>query len=481
MLVVVALASLLIAEWGVREHPSTSFYLLPARAWELLLGSLVAVHLTRAQMTQPAPWRMQLGSGVGLLLILVAAFLFDERTPFPGVYALVPAVGTALVILYATPQTAVGKLLGHRGLVAVGLISYSAYLWHQPLFAFVRHRSLEHPDPAMYGLLSVVALGLAYLSWRFVEVPFRDKTRIGRKGVFSFAAVAVALPLTVGMLGYLSDGFFFRDELRARMGDVDARLTGNFGLNEVCEGDFTLSPMCRTSDAPEILLWGDSYAMHLAQGISASNKNARLIQMTMSVCGPFLGVAPTNEKYPARWASKCIQFNDKVIDWLRSNKSVKYVVLSSPFRTYMADGIKVMLRNGEVVAGASVALPHFRETLRRLRELGVTPVVVSTTPQSGEDLGRCLAKMVFLNLTPEGCSFDRAFADARQKSVLDFLREVERDAKVIWLADSICPKGQCNAGVGNVMVYRDSGHLSREGSAFVGRQMNLYQAIASAR
>ena len=65
--------------------------------------------------------------------------------------------------------------------------------------------------------------------------------------------------------------------------------------------------------------------------------------------------------------------------------------------------------------------------------------------------------------------------------MLDFLREVERDAKVIWLADSICPKGQCNAGVGNVMVYRDSGHLSREGSAFVGRQMNLYQAIASAR
>lgn len=77
--------------------------------------------------------------------------------------------------------------------------------------------------------------------------------------------------------------------------------------------------------------------------------------------------------------------------------------------------------------------------------------------------------------------FDRSFADARQKPVLDFLREVERDTKVIWMADGMCPNGRCHAGVGNVMVYRDSGHLSREGSSFVGMQMNLYQAIASGR
>lgn len=80
----------------------------------------------------------QLGAGVGFLLIVFSAVYFDKNTPFPSLYALVPTVGAALIILCATPTTFVGKMLGTKNFVAVGLVSYSAYLWHQPLFAIAQ-------------------------------------------------------------------------------------------------------------------------------------------------------------------------------------------------------------------------------------------------------------------------------------------------------------------------------------------------------
>ena len=104
-------------------------------------------------------------------MFTVLAF-FNKDTPFPGLYTLVPTIGAALIILYTSQKTIVGKLLGSKVFVGIGLISYSAYLWHQPLFSFAKHRSFGAPSQTLLIALSIASLTLAYFSWKYVETPF---------------------------------------------------------------------------------------------------------------------------------------------------------------------------------------------------------------------------------------------------------------------------------------------------------------------
>ena len=127
-LLLVFILSLALAEWGSTAKPAATFYLLPTRGWELLLGAFIAFYLSGAEINRLPKSLGEAGSLIGLALILYAIFAFDRKTPFPGLYALVPTVGTGLLMLCATRETLTGRLLGNRLLVGIGLISYSAYL-----------------------------------------------------------------------------------------------------------------------------------------------------------------------------------------------------------------------------------------------------------------------------------------------------------------------------------------------------------------
>ncbi len=165
---VLALVSLSAAQWGSMAWPAATFYLLPTRGWELLIGALIALYLAGRDAVEVSPAVRRFGSLLGLLMIAYGVVAFDKATPYPSLYALAPTLGTALIILFATPQTEVGKLLGSKLLVGVGLVSYSAYLWHQPLFAFARHISMSEPGGVTLSGLAVLSFLLAYVSWRFV-------------------------------------------------------------------------------------------------------------------------------------------------------------------------------------------------------------------------------------------------------------------------------------------------------------------------
>src|SRR5690606_38393083 len=135
-------------------------------------------------------------------------FAYNKVTPFPGVYALVPTIGAVLIILFATQQTTIGKFLGNKIFVGIGLISYSAYLWHQPLFAFARHKNLSFDqNPYVVMLFLLLSLGLAYLSWKYIETPFRNRNIIGRKNVFILASGISTVLILVGLSGFLNNGF----------------------------------------------------------------------------------------------------------------------------------------------------------------------------------------------------------------------------------------------------------------------------------
>lgn len=359
---VVALFSLMLAQWGVHHNPTATFFLLPTRGWELALGACIAFYFLyrKREMHVLLSHRyVTEAMGIlGLLFIGYAVFFFDETVPFPGLYALIPTLGAGLIIIFSSPETIIGRLLGTKLLVGIGLISYSAYLWHQPLFAFARHRSLTELTPLHYMGLIVLSLVLAYVTWRYVERPFRTKGVFSRKLIFTFAVAGSVLFTTIGLIGHLSNGFEIRSsKSELTLQTIEEKLQLNYGLSETCEESFTLSSDCRTSNEPEILVWGDSFAMHLVQGILASEPSAKVIQLTKSVCGPLFDVAPITSKYPISWAQGCLEFTGSVREWIKTNRSVKYVVISSPFSQYVSESGQLLLRDGDVIqANEKIAL-----------------------------------------------------------------------------------------------------------------------------
>lgn len=202
---IVAVISLLAAQIYAQKYQAATFYLLHTRAWELFLGGLAAVHLQRSK--QPLPTSIDFGL-IGLMMIVASIFAFDKSTPFPSFYALLPTVGAMLVILYSRPSNLSGTVLGHGLPVQLGILSYSAYLWHQPILAILKIRG----DTTELGQIELLLLfigifPLSYLTYRFVETPFRNRAFISRGAIFSSSLAGIIAVTTVGYMGNTSHGF----------------------------------------------------------------------------------------------------------------------------------------------------------------------------------------------------------------------------------------------------------------------------------
>jgi peptidoglycan/LPS O-acetylase OafA/YrhL len=208
LLIIITITSLIHAHWCSTNNPEAGFYLLPARGWELLIGALVAFYMVSYGNKNFSPLTSQVGSTAGLLLITYSILVFDKHTPFPSLYTLAPTIGAALIILFATSQTITGQLLGYRLLVGIGIISYSTYLWHWPLFVFARHKSIpEAPSQLLLGILAVTAVLLGYLSWKHVESPFRNKQKISRNKIVVSGILCTTFFIAFGLAGHISDGY----------------------------------------------------------------------------------------------------------------------------------------------------------------------------------------------------------------------------------------------------------------------------------
>jgi peptidoglycan/LPS O-acetylase OafA/YrhL len=480
-LMVVAILSLMVAQWGAYNMPSATFFLLPTRGWELAIGALIAFYFLYKKEQSEFVASHKTISGVfgllGLALICYSIFAFNKSTPFPSLYALLPTVGTALIIIFSTSDTISGRLLSTKTMVGIGLVSYSTYLWHQPLFAFARHRSFSEPSVALLLVLSVISIALAYFSWRYIEMPFRDKKAVSRKKVFNFAVVGSLVFAVIGLVGHIENGFDKRVVSSGMlMTDIEEKLTVFHSISIDCMNEYTLTPECRTSDEPEIVVLGDSYARNLVQGILSSNPQSKVAQMTKNVCGPFFDLAPVTPKYPASWAKSCLEFNSNVREWLKTSKSVKYAVLSSPFSQYYGDN-QLLIGDTLYEPNEELLAEYFVSTLKELKDMGIKPIVFSPAPRTGEDIGRCLAKSAFLGEQLESCNFKRDEESENSVDVYKFLRNIESNSRVVYLDEFICDDKGCNASIDGTFIYGDSGHLTKEGVILLGKNMNFYDLI----
>lgn len=264
LLIIIFFISLTIAQWGAYNSPSATFYLLPTRGWELLLGVFLA-YLQKLNYSFKSHWINQTLSLIGLSLVTYSVFTFDESIPFPGLYALIPTLGTCLIILSALPRTFVFNLLTLPFIVSLGLVSYSSYLWHQPILAFSRHLFDGDISNILTFILCACSILMAYFSYRYIEKPFRNKDKFGRKFITIFSLSGILL-FTLSGLGFAS-GFIYSPNKIPGIEYISLRdkLERN---GSICKTSLELSQnktfrSCEfgsLSSSNSVILFGDSHA-----------------------------------------------------------------------------------------------------------------------------------------------------------------------------------------------------------------------------
>ena len=464
-LMLIALISLAAAQWGAYKDPVATFYLLPTRVWELAIGAGIAFYfLYRRHDLQIIHSHKLLSETLallGLLLIGYAILVFDENTPFPSLYALAPTIGTGLIIFFSSSQTIIGRLLGAKPFVAIGLISYSAYLWHQPLFAFIRYQGLIEPNEFTYTVLIFLSLFLAYLSWRFVEKPFRDRTIFKRKTTFTFALMGSIGFIAFGFIGNKSDGFESRltEDQKALMA-FDSYQIKEIYREGICflepeqkPEDFTESCIHPNIKGDSIFIWGDSHAAALSYGFRENYPI--VIQMTASGCLPLINYRPDIRPH-------CQDINNYTLDKIEEIKPKTLILHSNWIRP--VDTIK---------PGLHQALSH-TVSLIKLRSPETEIFIVGGVPQWKPSLPILLLQSR-IELNEEAFLYSRPYNDI--KNADDILNNVadENDISFISLINMFCLGNKCLSSTKQADAYEpfawDYGHLTKSSSILVSKKI----------
>jgi len=336
IVLVLILCSFVTADVLVKTDPVFAFYNLMTRAWELLIGAFVAV-LPRSQTENfcgersNKDWR-KIRAGIlgliGIVFIALPYFLYDNHTATPGKSVLIPTIGAALVLNYASGDNFVGKLLSVSPLRWIGLLSYSAYLWHQPIFAFARYTLGSYLNAGVFCLLIILVFVVAYLSYRYIEKPWRNQAVIGRrKGVMYLIGLASIL-FAFGVGGHVTKGYPDRLSSREReiLGHFDNSLPEmkyyysnkiDIAFRDDCSfynnlahrnGGATVMPLStnlsvdcfsrKSLNSKVVFVWGDSHAQHLYSGLKKNMPaDWEILQVASQDCHPRIVSEPSVENY----------------------------------------------------------------------------------------------------------------------------------------------------------------------------------------
>jgi peptidoglycan/LPS O-acetylase OafA/YrhL len=268
---------------------AATFYMLPTRAWELLAGVLCALTLIHKGHYK-SQFLNQVMSFSGLCLITYSTFVLSGDTPTPGLTTILPVLGAALIIVFAVKDTLVNRLLTFTPAVSLGLISYSFYLWHQPIFAFAKYLGVQIEGSASIVPLILLAMILAWLSWRYVENRFRGRGgKVGQNKVFGYSLLLALITSAASLTLVYSDGLPNRFSLNQQaVFDFQNYDRSKIYREEKCflmldqsPQDFDLS--CSENDS--FYVWGDSHAAALSWGI---NLMSPITQLTAAGCPPII-------------------------------------------------------------------------------------------------------------------------------------------------------------------------------------------------
>lgn len=473
----------------VDTAPTTAFYLPHTRAWEFLGGALLAVgRLPAFRSSQIA----NAAAIAGAALIGWAVLQFSAATPFPGAHALVPVVGAMLILHAGRTGSLVSGALSNPVPVFVGRISYSLYLWHWPLIVFWKYRTDGSWEAWERALILMVSLLVAWISWRFIEEPFRRARSFSPARAFAFAGVLMTAGVGAGMLLYLSNGMPSR--MTPSVVALDAATKSIAYLPENCSGmapvqkDSLCAVGAHKDGPPNFLLWGDSHAHALKPAFDRAGTALGLSGRIASypACPTLLGI----DRLDQPPSHDCSEFNRLVLQELANTPSVHTVVLVSRWGL-CANGLRpeggkpcYLGRDEDDVQSFSTDQQLFRSglasTVATLSQMGKQVILVAPIPEFRRSVPETLARAVLYN-EPLRLTLTRTEYMRRQQRVFATFDEMRArfGVKVVYPHQLLCRTGHCAMTAKGVPLYADDDHLSRQGSLLLTRM--VYNALKAAK
>lgn len=463
----VAFASFCLNIIGVEKDQVATFYSPQTRFWELLVGSALAyATMYRQGWLETASGRVVRNSKalVGAALIVAAVLLASKEKAFPGWWATLPVIGTALLIS-AGPHAWLNRaVLSNRLMVWVGLISFPLYLWHWPLLSFARIVEGGEPSLSLRVFLVVAALALAWLTYAVIE----RRTRHAR----SLAPALVVLMLGVGAVGiviFASGGAPIRT---IAVKSTDLQPAKEMPHYRACTGNGLAGlDMCKepVAAAPNIALVGDSHAEDKFHGIVASDKQRSWILLANNSCPPVLGISVVGSQ------PDCSRRMESIFAWLQQQDNVRVVVLSFyggyflPTK-FAADHVKSGLGPGFVkismpgVEGLSYAemfKTGLDNAISKLEASGKRVIVNIDAPELPWFPRDCLRNPLM------DCTQKQSDVLARQSELRIMFEGLKKKHPQLEVYDPLgifCANDVCSISKGGVLLYRDSHHLSDRGA-----------------
>ena len=496
--VVLSIASLSLSQYlSIKQSVDANFYLIFSRAWELFVGSLIA--LLNLHSFPLAKWKREIAGVVGLLLIFCSTIFFDSHTPFPSLYTLIPVMGAAVVVAFSNGNTYVGRLLSGQLFVAIGLISYSLYLWHQPLFALLRLKTIGEPLPSMMLGAIVLTFILAYFSYHYIEKPFRARSVISRPSIFKYSALSILMFVSIGLCGHLGKGF-------------DNRFASNV-YTETIE----FSPKrdeCHTKGAAYLkpeqacryfgnnISWasfGDSHTVEPAYALAKmlEQDGDGLLHLSFSGCPPAILV---NMKEPG-----CSDWINESLAYLERSDSIKNVLVGFRYSAYLFgdqldaypalpndDPIRLVSEDSRYLMTGDpreTFWQGFSAIIARLLASGKTVYVLYPIPELPVHISKAVSPFsVFSEDTmldlDKSTTADYYFR--RNRFIIDRLDSLPYGDGLYAIRpfDILCDSDYCPAVANGKALYFDDDHLSTAGAArliansVIGQQHEVARASA---
>ena len=432
---------------GTPLYPKACFYLLPARAWELLLGALLAE--TRGTFVKNG-WIREACGLLGLALTAWPICFYNDSTSFPGAAAIAPCCGAALIICSSEGRLSLaGHLLAFKPLVFIGLISYSLYLWHWPVLVFSQYLLGNQRWP-FRACMVLLAFALAILSWWLVETPFRKKKVLAdRRWLFSVGGATTFATFLLGLCAYSTHGWPSRygsAALAYADGKHDHSFRRGSTLAEAQAGEFVPLGSTDNEQPVELLIWGDSHAMGMTQVLDdlCRMHNVRGVQATQHGTPPVLPDGDIASHRPPSTLSEC------VIQYIVANK-IKIVFVNAHWKFY---------------AKGNHFLESMQKTIDRLKTTGAEIYVVKDVPDQGLDVPRVSALAETWGGSPESISIPMEKHLEMNRNVEPWFNQLSSSGvKVLDPAPFFLDAHSRLSAVKNgKALYTDGNHLSITGA-----------------
>ena len=489
-----AALSLLFAELTNNIVPSTFFFFTANRVFELAIGCVVGCAFYARSTghggslpTRAPRWAAEAISTVALIILFVCFLQFGPSSYHPGIITLAPVLATAALLAFHGSESLVHRMLALRPFVWIGLISYSLYLVHQPLLAMARTVWLQDVPSHVLLMLLALSLPLAYLSWRYVEQPFRDYRKFSLRQTFGSAAVAIVLAGGIGLALHFTNG------LTERYSPSTIALVRPPPASRLDFSPTGLKP------GTQIVLWGDSHAEMLEPTIRgwAESGGSQVILYHHGGCPPIPG-------FDNDWRNiegpRCSQFNARALDKIAEMPRGTVVVLAARWPNYLRPpsepdefGHRWTLASRSIFPASStrwegnptsLAAASLQATIARLQQAGLIPILVGTVPRQrdhADNLGFALHGDI---PAIEARSISRKFhgmASATADTLLGAATSIGGTIAVVDPANSLCDQAHCGYLRDGAMAYRDDNHLNDWGAYLLTREIIEKAAREQAR